>query len=275
MKHVILLMFFSLHAHASTDYEQNIHQHAENWKISYIQTLQDRHQLQTLIDVILLSYQIAQESCIMMLSKMIMQEEILKIYTPSLNDSWHTNLQVIHNNSNKLEQALEAIKFSQNRFQIIFEKLKNIAPRIISINPQPTQILIQDLKHSLMIWGKQQHEITAQLCCLQQEFSSAIATISDVKIMFETLGHAPELKNCHLKEAAGYFAKTNKDIESVFAHVTQIRKTSVIKIQTFFTTFFKIYYQMLYDLLTPEEQINFSSLATHDLKLPNPDAFFI
>ena len=268
----VCLMYVAVFAH--TDYEQIINQHAQAWKKSYIETLKDPQHLQTLIDVILLSYQIAQESCTMMISKLIMQEELLKIYTPSLNDSWHTNLQVINNDSSKLEQALETIKISQATFQAIFFKLKNIAPRIIQINPQPTQTLIHDLKHSLMIWGKQQHEITAQLGCLQQEFSSAIATISDIKLMFETMGHAPELKNCHLKEAAGHVAKTNKDIESVFAHVTQVRKTSILKIQTFFTTFFQIYYRMLYDLLTPEQQANFTTLATQDSKLPDPDVFF-
>ncbi|MBP6892556.1 hypothetical protein KBB68_03160 [Candidatus Babeliales bacterium] len=274
MKHFLFLLLCTLHIFANNNYEEIIHHHAQAWKESYIETLQDPYHLQTLIDVILLSYQIAQESCKMMLSKLIIQEELLKIYTPSLNDSWHTNLQVIHNDTSKLEQALEKIKNSQITFQTIFFKLKNIAPRIVQINPQPTQTLIQDLKHSLMIWGKQQHEITAQLCCLQQEFCTTIATISDIKIMFETMGQAPELKSCHLKEAAGYVAKTNKDIESVFAHVTQVRKTSILKIQTFFTTFFQIYYTMLYDLLTAEEQINFSTSATEDLKLPNPNVFF-
>jgi hypothetical protein len=274
MKHFLFLLLFTLHISANNNYEQIIHHHAQAWEKSYIETLQDPYHLQTLIDVILLSYQIAQESCTMMLSKLIIQEELLKIYTPSLNDSWHTNLQVIHNDTGKLEQALETIKNSQTTFQAIFCKLKNIAPRIVQINPQPTQTLIQDLKHSLMIWGKQQHEITAELCCLQQEFCTAIDTISDIKVMFETMGHAPELKNCHLKEAAGYVAKTNKDIESVFAHVTQIRKTSILKIQTFFTTFFQIYYRMLYDLLTPEQQATFTTFATQDSKLPHPDAFF-
>lgn len=274
MKHFLFLLVCSLHISANNNYEQIIHHHAQAWKKSYIETLQDPYHLQTLIDVILLSYQIAQESCTMMLSKLIIQEELLKIYTPSLNDSWHTNLQVIHNDTSKLEQALETIKNSQTTFQTIFFKLKNIAPRIVQINPQPTQTLIQDLKHSLMIWGKQQHEIKTELCCLQQEFCTAIDTISDIKVMFETMGHAPELKNCHLKEAAGYVAKTNKDIESVFAHVTQIRKTSILKIQTFFATFFQIYYRMMYDLLTPEQQASFTTFATQDSKLPNPDAFF-
>jgi CO dehydrogenase/acetyl-CoA synthase epsilon subunit len=183
-------------------------------------------------------------------------------------------MQVINNDSSKLEEALEVIKKSQITLQNIFCKLKTVAPRIIQINPQPTQTLISDLKHSLMIWGKQQHEITDQLGCIQQEFSSAIATISDIKVMFDTMLNTSELKNCHLKEAANYVSKSNKDIESVFAHVTQVKKMSILKIQSFFTTFFKIYYTMLYDMITPEQKIDCFTLATQCGKLPLPDAFF-
>ena len=273
-KQYLLLFFFTLQIDAHTDYEQIINHHAQAWKKSYIDTLGNEHHLQTLIDVILLSYQIAQESCTMMLAKLTIQEELLKIYTPSLNDSWHTNMQIINNDTSKLQEALEIIKQTQTRLQHIFNQLKTVAPRIIQINPQPTQTLISDLKHSLMIWGKQQHEITQHLGCIQQEFTSAIATISDIKIMFETMGNTPEFKNCHLKEAAGYVAKSNKDIESVFAHVTQVRKISILKIKSFFSTFFQTYYAMLYHLLTPEQQSSFTTLATVDGKLPYPDAFF-
>lgn len=273
-KQIFFLFLLTLQIHAHIDYEQIINHHAQAWKRSYMDTLGNEHHLQTLMDVILLSYQMAQESCTMMIAKLTIQEELLKIYTPSLNDSWHTNLQVINNDTSKLEEALENIKQSQRTLQNIFYQLKTVAPRIIQINPQPTQTLISDLKHSLMIWGKQQHEITEHLGYIQQEFSSAIATISDMKIMFDTMGNLPEFKNCHLKEAAGYVAKSNKDIESVFAHVTQVRKLSILKIQNFFTTFFQTYYSMLYDLLTPEQQNSLITLATSDGKLPCPDAFF-
>lgn len=256
------------------DYEQIINHHAQEWKKSYINKLDNQTHLQTLIDIILLSYQIAQESCTMMLSKLTIQEELLKIYTPSLNDSWHTNMQIINNDTSKLEEALESIQQSQTRLQNVFFQLKTVAPRMIQINPQPTQTLISDLKHSLMIWCKQQHEITKHLICIQQEFTSAIATISDMKIMLDTIEQTHELKNCHLKEAAGYVARSNKDIESAFAHVTKVRKISILKMETFFVTFFKTYYMMLYDLLTLEQQQNFITLATQDGKLPNPDAFF-
>ena len=199
-----------LQTHTNIDYEQIIHQHALEWKKSYSNTLDNPNHLQTLLDVILLSYQIAQESCSMMLAKLTIQEELLKIYTPSLNDSWHTNMQAVNNNTSNLELALQTIKTSQEHLQSIIYRFKIVAPRIIQINPQPTQTLISDLKHSLMIWGKQQHEITKSLDCLQQEFTTAIATISDVKTMLDIIEHAPELKNCHLKEAAGYIAKSNK-----------------------------------------------------------------
>lgn len=274
MKHCLFLLLFSSQVCLNSDYEQIINQHAQEWKNSYIQTLTDKNHLQTLIDVTLLSYQIAQESCKMIIAKLIIQEELLKIYTPSLNDSWHTNMQVANNDSSKLEEALEDIKKSQIKLQDIFSKLKTVAPRIIQINPQPTQTLISDLKHSLMIWGKQQYEITNELGCIQQEFSSVITTISDIKVMFDTMLNASELKNSHLKEAANYVSKSNKDIESVFAHVTQIKKISILKIQSFFTTFFKIYYTMLYDMATPEQQLDFLTLATPCGKLPQPDAFF-
>lgn len=268
------LLIFSINLFAECDYQTLIAHQAQEWKNSYSNTLSNQHHLQTLIDVILLSYQIAQESCTILISKLIAQEELLKIYTPSLNDSWHTNMQVTNNDTSKLELALESIKKSQINFQTIFSTLKKVGPEIIQINPQPTQTLIHDLKHALMIWGKEQHEFAAELGIVQQEFSSAIATIADIKTMFQAMGHTPEFKNCHLKEAAGYVAKTNKDIESIFSHVTQLRKTSMFRIQKFFSIFFKTYYFMLYNLLTEEQQITFVTLATPNKKLPLPDAFF-
>lgn len=276
MKYWVIMIAFGLclQCFAEVEYDQLIQKHAQEWKNSYIETLANPHHLQTLIDVILLSHLIAQESCFLMITKLIIQEELLKIYTPSLNDSWHTNMQVVNNDTSKIESAIESIKKSQNIFQNIFIQLKNIAPKLVQINPEPTKTLIHDLKHSLMTWGKQQQEITQQLSAIQQEFSLAIATISDIKIMFETMIQAPDFKQSYLKEAAGYVAKTNKDIETVFAHVTQMRKASISKIQEFFHVFFKTYYQTLYNLLTSEQQNTFSTLATENGKIPHPDAFF-
>lgn len=276
MKYIMVFfsILFTLPILTQPDYEQIIEQHAQEWKNSYIDTLKNQEHLQTLIDVILLSYQVAKESCAMILAKLIMQEELLNIYTPSLTDSWNTNMQVVNNDTSKIEQAMTTIKQSQIKFQQIFNKLKNIGPRIVQINPQPTKTLISDLKHSLMIWGKQQYEISKELDLIQHEFCIATTTLSDIKIMVGTLLQEPELKDRHLKEAAGYVAKTNKDIESVFAHVTAVRKTSIINIQSFFVTFFQTYYRMLYDLLTPEQQATFTTIVCENEKLPLPDAFF-
>lgn len=248
---------------------------ARDWKNSYIEILHNKHHLQTFMDIILLSYQIAKESCIMLSTKLLAQEELLKIYTPSLNDSWCANMQVINNDMQSLEQALAKIKESQGIFQVLFEKLKKIGPEIIQIDPQPTQTLIHDLKSSLMFWGKEQHNIPEELSKIQQEFTSAINNITDIKIMFNALDNIAEFKNCHLKEAAGYVAKTNKDIEAIFFHVIEIRKAKITCIQNFFSFFFKTYYTMLYELCSKEEKMNFYCMATQDQKLPDPDAFFI
>lgn len=271
---LILLSCFFITFTAHTQYEHTIEQQALNWKISYASMLDQEQHVQTLIDVILLSYQIAKESCIMTLAKLVVQEELLKIYTPSLSDSWQTNMQGINNDTSILESAITSIKKSQTNVQEMFSRLKQIGSRLIKINPQPTQTLIHDLKDSLITWGKQQHEIPEQLSIVQEEFSIAIATISDIKSIFSTMTSTPDCKHCHLKEAAGHVAKTYKDIESVIAHITSIRRENTLQMQRFFALFFKAYYQTLYDQLTQQQKTTFITLATDTGKLPSPDAFF-
>lgn len=206
----------------------------------------------------------------MILAKLTIQEELCNIYTPSLSDSWHANLQVSKNDTRKLEQAVESIKQSQALFQELFNKLKIIGPLLLQINPQPTQTLITDFKSSLMLWGKGQQDITEELILVQSEFMQAIVTISDIKILFDTSFH----KHIHLKEAADYVSKTYKDIESAITHLTQIRKESIDKIKAFFILFFKTYYTEIYQSLTNEQKQSFSTRATENGKLPSPDAFF-
>ena len=256
---------------AKDDYHQTITHNARIWKKTYIDTLSNSHHTQTLIDLILLSYFVAKESCKMIIAKLTIQEELCLIYTPSLTESWQTNMQVSKNDTKKLEAAIESIKQSQLFFLALFEKLKIIGPNLLQVNPQPTQTLITDLKSSLITWGKAQQEITDQLMTVQNEFALAIATISDIKILFDTSFH----KHVHLKEAAQYVSKTYNDIESVMAHLTKIRKESIEKIETFFSVFFKTYYNEIYTSLSPEQKESFPTMATDSGKLPLPDAFFL
>lgn len=256
---------------AKDDYHENIEQNAHIWKKTYIDTLSNSHHTETLIDLILLSYFVAQESCKMILAKLTIQEELCNIYTPSLSESWQTNMQISKNDTKKLEYAVESIKQSQIAFQELFSKLKIIGPQLLQVNPQPTQTLITDLKSSLISWGKKQQEVTDQLMLVQNEFSLAIATISDIKTLFDTDFH----KHVHLKEAAQYVSKTYSDIESVMAHLTKIRKESIKKIELFFSMFFKTYYSEIYNSLSIQQRQSFSTLATSSGKLPQPDAFFL
>ncbi|MCX5924333.1 MAG: hypothetical protein NTZ68_02845 [Candidatus Dependentiae bacterium] len=248
---------------------------AYDWKTTHIDTLSNTQHIETLIDIILLSHLVTKESCHMIRAKLTIQEELLKIQTPSMNDSWQTNMKIGNNDTTNLELAIDSIKKSQIVFQEIFSKLQNVGPHLIQINPQPTKTLITDLKTALIAWGKQQHEITAQLGLIQSEFTLAIATISDIKILFETTFHTSNLKHAHLKKAAGYVTKTYKDIEGVIDHLAKVRKDSIDKLQIFFSLFFETYYSAIYESLSSDQKEYFVTQATTNGKLPLPDAFFI
>lgn len=277
MKRTLIIFFMiliCLHTGSHHCYEQTIQDQAQLWKESYATTLINPSHIQTLIDIILLSYQLARESCHMTIAKLIVQEELLKIHTPSLIDSWQTNMQVLQNDTTKLELALSKVKNCQQQFGATFDQLKLVAGRLIQINPQPTQTLISDLKKSLFAWTKQQQDLASQIDEIQDEFTAAIATITDVRNFFEITLHTAEPKQTHLKEAAGCVSKSYKDLESVFDHFTKIRKASMYKFEQFFTCFFKTYYTTIYEMI-PQDQIEqYTTVALANESLPLPDEFF-
>ena len=258
----------------TTEYEDAIKQHALAWKTSYIHATSAQSDIQTIIDVLLLSYQTVRESYNMILAKLSIQEKLLKIYTPSLIDSWQDCIQLEHNNYTPIEHALTTMKNSETVFQAIFKKFKKIAKHIIRMDAEPTQTLISDLKNSLIVWSKAQQNLTQQLVDVQNEFTHAIATISNIKAIFEVMFTSPEIKHAHLQEAAGFVSKTYKDIETVIQHLTTVRKESMYKIDEFFITFFKTYYSIIYYELSEEQRATLTILATENQKLPNPEIFF-
>lgn len=273
----IFLMLLCYHYNQcteSTNYQQFIQEHAKLWTENYLHQFNTQNHKKLLIDIILLSYQIAEQSCSMMLAKLIAQQELVHLYTPSLTDNWHTNLQAIKNDTSQLLQSVTNFNQAQHNIEQIIETFKKIGPNIIQIDPQPTQTLINDLKQALLIWGKQQHDLTEELCLLEEEFIFATNAIADAKQMLQVLENIQEFKHSHLKQAAGYITKTNKDLEFVLSHVTQIRKTNIIKIQEFFVCFFKTYYQQLYNNLTYDEQTHLETTALGHIKIPPPDGYF-
>lgn len=256
-----------------TTYNDTIQEYAHTWAHKYI-IASSNEEAQIIIDLLLLSYQIVQNSCQMIIAKFTIQEEVFKIYTPSFVDSWHDNLQINQNDTTKLEQALNIIKESQTNVTHIYDKFKQLLPFLITINPQPTQTLISDIKQLLIGWGRQQDAIPNELLSIQAEFAQAITTISDIKNLFTTVLQSSDLKQIFLKEAAGFFSKTYHDIDHVIKHLTQIRIQNVFRIQSFFKNFFESYYTAIYQLLTSEQHQQLSIFATKDSKLPLPGAFF-
>lgn len=256
-------------------YEDVIKQNALSWKASHINETSPEKDIQTIIDALLLCYQIAKESYIMILAKLSIQEELFKIYTPSLFDTWQDCILVEHNDFTIIDQSLTRMKQSESVFCAIFQKFKTLARNLIKMDALPTQTLIADLKNSLIAWSKHQQHITDQLVDIQDEFTLAIATISNIKTIFETMFTSEEINHGHLQEAAGFVSKTYKDIENVIRHLTTVRKESMYKIDEFFITFFKTYYSMIYYELSEEQRSSLSVLATEDNTLPQPDIFFV
>lgn len=250
-------------------YENSIDQSAQEWTDRYI-TQSSNHEIQTIIDLLLLSYQTITASCTMIIAKFTIQQELFKIYTPSFIDSWHEHLQINQNDTRKLEEALVIIKNSQNSLQEVYEKFQKLLPFILKMNPQPTQTLILDLKSSLLVWGKHQQLLTNQLLEVQNEFAHATATISDVKTLFDTISQSSEVKHTYLKEAASFFSRTYKEIDTSIDHLAHIRIEGILKIQRFFEYFFKTYYATMYQKLTIEQKQALLTMA----KNPYPDVFF-
>lgn len=270
---ICILTMFNLYQYAS--YEETIQKNATVWKKTYIDSLSNPEHLKTLIEILLLSYQLAQESCLMILAKLTIQEELFKIYTPSLIDSWQTNMQVLNNDTSKLEDAIQIIKTNQIHFKTLLEKIKLIANRLLQINPQPTQILINDLKQALLAWTKEQSAAKIEIDIIQQEFLSAITTITDLKNIFSENLHNSEFKNNHLKQAAGCVSKSYKDVETVFDHFTKLRKTTMLEIKQFFNYFFNTYYSMMYQIAKNNDYPNFSENFLDPNKIFNNSEYFI
>lgn len=258
---------------AESTYEETINQYAQEWTQKYISQSCD-YEIQTIIDLLLLSYQTIKASCDMIRAKFTIQTELFKIYTPSFIDSWHQNLQIHQNDTSKLEEALMIIKLSQNNLHDIYEKFKKLLPSLVKINPQPTQTLILDLKHLLVIWGKDQHLFTKQLLTVQNELSQACIMMSDVKPLFETISQSSEVKLSYLKDAASFFSKTYKEIDLATDHLTLVRMQGVTKIQHFFEDFFKSYYTTMYQNLTQEQKNSLFLWSTQTQKTVQPDALF-
>lgn len=267
-----LILLFHATAFATLRYQECLQESAQQWQETNMTIFANAAHTQILLEMILLCHKITQEACDMLLAKHTIQEELLKIYTPSLIDSWQTNLQVINNDTTKLEQALNTIKQSQVNLLSFFDQLKLITPHFLHIKPQPTQTMITNLKQGLLIWTMQQNDIAGYIDEIQTEFTSAVANIDDIKTLFSitlpSSDHACNKNN--LKQAAGCVSKTYKDVETVLQHFTAIRKTSIYRIKDFFSNFFKIYYTQLYQTLTAQQQIDVSRE-----KLPAPHEIFV
>ncbi len=228
----------------ASDYETMMQQSAQEWTSKYlVPTAQD--QQKTIINLLMLGYQIVKESCKMIHAKYRLQHDLLKIYTPSCVDSWYDNWQIQYNDLEKLETTLAQIKTCQQTLQTMYLKLKDMLPALIQTNPEPTQALIINLKNALYLWGKQQQVLTNELLEIKQAFQDATNTIGAIKNFFDIMTESLHIKHAHLTDTAYCCAKTNKQLDHVYDQFVMLRINSIMKIEHFFDIFFETYHKAI------------------------------
>lgn len=224
-------------------YEQFIELQAHMWAKDCQNELQENGT--TIVQIIELSKQISILSCLINSAKNRIQQEVLKIYTPSLSDTWQQNLQAIQNDVSAIMLQLECIQDYQTKLERIICQLKDLVPIIIQQNPLPIQHFIADLKISLLFWIKQQEPFQTELKNITIEFEEALHAIVHIKSLLTSIFQEESLKNHHLKEAAGSLSKTHHNIDFVIEHIAKTRLNMLERLQQFFIVFFNTYERIL------------------------------
>lgn len=277
IKHLFFTCFLltpMIYTQNTDNYQKCINEHAYRWITQHINQPLKQEESETLVDLILLSYQVIESSCNMILAKQTIQEELLKIKTPSPLESWQQNFQIELNDTTKLEQSLETIKKSQLSLHDMCTKFKQLASHLIHINPEPTQQLITDLKTNLIFWGAHQPDIREQFVQLQDNLKDAVLQVDNIDPLIQSVQNSKEVELHCLKDAVIFFSLTYKKTEAALATMTTMRTESIKKLQIFFKDFFKAYYTLIYEQINIENIKNLHISSTHNSKIPEPNSFF-
>ena len=257
----------------AVSHQKLICQQAKQWTNEYIQQSHNNQTTETLIDLLLLSYQVVDISCTMILAKLQLQEEILYIKTPSPLDSWQEHMQTELNDTSLLEEAVTTIKQSQETLHEICQKFKLLASQLVHINPEPTQKLIAAIKTNLLIWGSYQTEIPNEFKQVQASFNQSVEQVHDITELLTKISQTPE-NLTHLKKAINFFSSTYKSIDLSINAFIQMKKNCIIKLHNFFTIFFQTYYCTIYENILVEDIALLRLHSTDDHKVPAASSFF-
>lgn len=271
---ILALITFSTvcSALAIIDHQALIQPYAHAWNQECIANLSTQD-IVTISHTILLSYQIVQASLIMSKSRLIIQAELLKIVTLSINDTFDVSVHAQNNDFTKMKQAIIDLEQAQEQIKIACNTLKTFLPLIITIDPTTIQLLISNFKNVILHWVKTQESIIVHFEQIKEELNSTADFFVHVNYMFQSIITAESIEHSQLLHGTNSLTDMYKKIEDTMAYLTTTRQQGVAELDLLLTLFFKYHYQILYDQL--EQRYYNYPQALLSQKLPNPDQVFI
>ena len=247
---ILALITFSTVCSAleSIDHQTLIQPYADAWNQECITNLSTQD-IVTISHTILLSYQIVQASLIMSKARLIIQAELLKIVTLSINDTFDVSVHAQNNDFTKMKQAIIDLEQAQEQIKIACNKLKNFLPLIITIDPITIQMLISNFKSIILHWVKTQEQIITHFEQIKEELNSTTDLFIHVNYMFQSIITAESIEHSQLLHGTNSLTDMYKKIEDTMAYLTTTRQQGVADLDTLLTLFFKYHYQVLHEQL--------------------------
>jgi len=255
----------------SHNHESLIQPYANEWNNRCITQLSTQDII-TISHTILLSYEIVQASLIMSQARLIIQEELLKVITLSINDTFDVSVHAQNNDFTKMKRAISDLEQGQEQIKSTCVNLKTFLPLLISIDPSTIQLLISNFKSIILHWVKTQEHILNHLESIKNELSSTSDLFIHVNNMFQSIITTDPIEHSQLLQGANSITHMYNKIENTIAHLTTTRQQGVTELDTLLTLFFKYHYEILYNQL--EQQYENAQIVSYE-SLPSPDHIFM
>lgn len=264
-----------------TEYHAMMQPYVQLWQEESMGNLSIQ-ELITITDVLLLSYQVAQASCMMALEKLRIQTELFTIVTLAIHDSFDASLQAQNNDFTHIKQSIHTIEQAQEQIKFACNTLKSFGPLLIHCNPAPIQLFIANFKQLIVEWAKSQQITLDELGSLQENFVTTAHYYERLKNIFEEVHTSPIPEQGQLVDGANTLHEFYDNIEQMIAKLTATRHQSTLNFHALLTLYFKRHYQLLYDyiqhhVIIDTETIDVHSytiMATQNHQLPDPETFF-
>ncbi len=228
----------------------------------------------SIVDMLLLSYQIVQASVTMSQARLTMQKELLNIVTLSINDNFDVHIQAENNDLTNIKQAIELIEQSQEQIKSAYGKLKKFGPIVINIDPCIIQMFIANFKNVTLTWAKNQHTTIAEYDLLQDEIMKSMQAFAPIKSVFNNIASSKTIDQSQLLHGTNNLTDMYSNIEDVVAHLTHIRQKSLANFNEILIAYFKSHYQILYNHLHHKAALKFAISTIENHQFPDPEKHF-